>query len=144
MYGWGQNNHGQLASPKINVISQPKPIELPDHVTKSEKFLDINSIKTQRSVHIKEIFCGSRYSGLILSSGEIWMAGNCSVVSKKEENPEETKFDEIEGKDEDLIKLMQKEAQADLEAENTRNKSTKKRRGKNEKLKKGSQNPNSK
>ena len=72
------------------------------------------------------------------------MAGNCSVVSKKEENPEETKFDEFEGKDQDLIKLMQKQAQTDLEVENSRNKSTKKRRGKNEKLKKGSQNPNSK
>ena len=60
----------------------PMKIALPDHVTLDETKKDLNSIKTQQSVLVEKIFCSNRHSGILLSNGEFWAAGDCAQAGK--------------------------------------------------------------
>jgi len=81
LFGWGSNKYGQLGS-KAMVYAQAKKIDLPSIIMLDETKKDLNSIKNQQSVLIEKIFCGNRYSGLLLSNGEFWACGNCAQASK--------------------------------------------------------------
>lgn len=67
-------------------MSGPKKIELPQHITLDETKKDLNSIKTQQSIMIENIFCSSKFSGIRLSNGEFWACGNCASVMKEHIN----------------------------------------------------------
>jgi alpha-tubulin suppressor-like RCC1 family protein len=84
---------------------------LPDHITLDETKKDLNSIKTQKSVLIEKIFCGNRFSGMLLSNGEFWACGNCPQAAKavlmsakqaNEVSEEESKREKQILKDEDI------------------------------------------
>lgn len=55
---------------------------MPDHVIVDETNKDLNSIKTQRSILIEKVFCGNRFSGVLLNNGEFWACGNCADAGK--------------------------------------------------------------
>ena len=57
-------------------------IPLPEHVILDETKKDLNSIKTQQSILIEKIFCSIRHSGILLSNGEFWAAGDCAQAGK--------------------------------------------------------------
>ena len=80
LFGWGNNKHGQLAT-KNSIVPAPKKINLPETITIDETNKD-SSIKTKNSIFIQKIFCGNRYSGILLSNGEFWACGNCPEAGK--------------------------------------------------------------
>ena len=57
-------------------------IALPDHVILDETKKDLNSIKTQQAILVEKIFCSNRHSGILLSNGEFWAAGDCAQAGK--------------------------------------------------------------
>ena len=68
----------------------PTKIALPDHVTLDETKKDHNSIKDQhQSILVDRIFCSNRHSGILLSNGEFWAAGDSSVKIPPIERDEE-------------------------------------------------------
>ena len=82
VYGWGNNKHGQLAQGKTMIQGQPMKLSLPGHIVLDETKRTINSIKDQYTISVTKIFCSSRFSGLLLSNGEFWAAGNCAGAGK--------------------------------------------------------------
>ena len=65
---------------------------MPAHVTLDETNKNFDSITTQESILIENIFCGNHFSGFLLSNGEFWACGNCADAGKvadEEEKPTE-------------------------------------------------------
>jgi len=84
LYGWGNNKHGQLGvlTPEKIRSSIGRISQLPGHVVVDETHKDINSIKGQQSILIEKIFCGNRFSAILLTNGELWVCGNCAQAGK--------------------------------------------------------------
>lgn len=83
LFGWGNNKHGQLAQKNQAItLSAPKKIEVPKHICLDETSKNINSIKTQKPLLIERLFCGSKFSGILLNNGEFWSCGNCANAGK--------------------------------------------------------------
>ena len=83
----------------------PLKLNLPQELTTDEKSWDINQVRVNMPVYLDDIICGSRYSGLITSQGDLWLCGNIKAPSQKKDEEEE-KFNQIL-KDEELAKIIQ-------------------------------------
>ena len=69
--------------------STPLDIALPEELTLSEQGLDTNSIQIVKHVYLDDIVCGSRFSGLISSEGDLWLCGNFKPQAPKKDEEEE-------------------------------------------------------
>lgn len=61
----------------------PKKIILPEHIIIDETNKDQDSITTQQSILIEQIYCSTKYSGMLLSNGEFWACGNAADAGKE-------------------------------------------------------------
>ena len=82
----------------------PLKVNLPQELTTDEKNFDINEVRTEMPNYLEDIVCGSRYSGLITSQGDLWLTGNTKAPTNKKDEEDE-KMNQIL-KDEELAKII--------------------------------------
>jgi len=64
-------------------------LNLPQELTTDEKDFDINEVRAEMPNYLQDIVGGSRYTGLITSQGELWLAGNTQPPKNKKDEEEE-------------------------------------------------------
>lgn len=117
LFGWGNNKHGQLAQKNQAItLSAPVKIHVPSHICMDETNKNLNSIKTQKPLLIEKLFCGSKFSGILLDNGEFWSCGNCANAGKatinalkktaEETNPDEEIKQAQMQQDPEFVKLV--------------------------------------